>query len=132
MREIQVLIDYGMSPEHAAQACACKSFTEAAKVIRFNVPGHVLSLSEVKRLMGYVFCDSTEAGWDDIGASLARLQSSPIVPAVGIDPSLQAMSAAQLLCEAWEYLEDMPEPTDMVQQAKRESLLVRMRAWGKA
>lgn len=39
---------------------------------------------------------------------------------------------AHLLCEAWEYLEDMPEPTDMVQQFERGSLLVRLRAWGKS
>jgi hypothetical protein len=40
-------------------------------------------------------------------------------------------SDAQLLCEAWDFLERMPEPTDMPRQAERESLLIRLRAWGK-
>jgi hypothetical protein len=43
-----------------------------------------------------------------------------------------SVNPAQLLCEAWEYMERMPEPTDMVQQSERESLLRRIRAWGGA
>lgn len=37
----------------------------------------------------------------------------------------------QLLCEAWDFLERMPEPTEFVRQTERQSLLVRLRAWGK-
>lgn len=37
---------------------------------------------------------------------------------------------AQLMCEVWDYLERMPEPTDMPRQHERQSLLLRLREWG--
>jgi hypothetical protein len=40
-------------------------------------------------------------------------------------------SDAMLLCEAWDYLERMPEPTDWERQTEREALILRLRQWGK-
>lgn len=61
-------------------------------------------------------CHRYQAGWTASGCANDQHQSMD--------------EASMLLCEAWEYILDAPEPTVFSMQCRRESLLRRIKEWG--
>lgn len=68
---VDVLVEHGVKREDAVTALNQKSFTQAATIVRFS-NNRVLSLPEVKALLGLAICGKGNADWNEIGIKLKR------------------------------------------------------------